>query len=114
MSQPQISGGSISTSGGTSHNGIDTTSASTASSVEPSDQSRLTSNEPPCLRSRVGKRRCPTRSTMVGVMNIATSSRHNNTITGVASTNTNSGANTVRSEPMPMRSSQPRKVCTIS
>ena len=108
MSQPQISGGRINTSGGTSHSGIDTTSATSASSVEPSDQSTLTISEPPCLRSMAGKRRLPTRSTMAGVINKATSSRHSTTIAGMANTSNSNGPKAARNAPMPTRSSQPK------
>jgi hypothetical protein len=45
VSQPQISGGSTSTSGGMSHSGMDSTSSTMASSVEPSDHSALAVKE---------------------------------------------------------------------
>lgn len=93
---------------------MEITRATTASKVEPSDHSTLTTSDPPCLRSRLGKRRWATSSTMAGVMNIATSNRHSSTISGVARTSTSSGANTVRREPRPSLSSQPRKACTRS
>ena len=83
----------MSTRGGTSHSGMDSTSTTTASSVEPSDHNTL--DDARSRRCRLapiaGKRRWPTRSTMAGVMNAATSSRHSSTMTGVASTSTIKG-----------------------
>ena len=56
MSQPQISGGSTSTSGGMNQSGMLTTSAISAAAVQPSDQTRLVQKPPP-------RRFCPAPAT---------------------------------------------------
>ena len=101
-----MSGGSTRISGGTNHRGMDTTRASKAMAVEPSDQPRLFRNEPPRLRASPGKRRSATSASRVGVMNVETSSSEPTTMSGVTAKMTMSGASTVLSWPMPTVSSQ--------
>ena len=100
--------------GGTSHSGRDTTSATAASSVEPSDQRMLIRMEPPFLRSSVAKRRSATMATSEGVMATATMIRDSSTMTGVTAKITISGARTASRLPSPMPCSQVAKLLNRS
>ena len=82
------------------------TSATAASTVEPSDQNKLATSEPPCLRSSPGKRRSATSATMAGVIRIATNSSATMTITGMLRNSKIVGASTTRRLPRPRPSSQ--------
>jgi hypothetical protein len=75
-----------------SHSGIDTTSATSARMVTPSERSTLPMKEAPFFCSSEGKRRSATSLVSAGAMKPATISRHATTMSGVAASTTTSGA----------------------
>ncbi|MOA29370.1 hypothetical protein D3C78_1503800 [compost metagenome] len=105
-------GGMSSTSGGTNHSGTETISAISAISVEPSDQARLASSEPPFLRSSCANRRSATRDTSAGVMHKATTSKDSTTMMGMATSTTSTGATAAEPKPTPLACNQPQTVCS--
>src|SRR4051812_32878886 len=88
-----MSGGRMSTNGGISQSGMETTSASSARTVRPIDRAALPRKEAPFFLSSAGKRRSATSRVKAGAMNAATMSNDTTTISGVAASTTTSGAN---------------------
>ena len=87
-----MSGGRINTSGGISHSGRLTMSAPTATNSEPADQPMDDASDAPRCRASCGKRRSATSRVSAGVSHSDTVVSAASTMTGVASTTTNSGA----------------------
>ena len=110
VSQPQIRGGSTSTSGGTIHIGTDTTMAAKANREDPSAHPALAKKEAPWRRASEGKRRSATRLTNAGVISSDTSSSVATTIKGVSTTISNKGASMLLVPPRPTASSQAQTV----
>src|SRR6185369_6618901 len=106
VSQPQISGGSTRTSGGTNQNGMLTTSATKAMAVQPSETPSPATKPAPWRRSRRGKRRAATSRTIAGVISSAATSSETTTNTGTASATTTSGATTLAQPAAPIERSQ--------
>ncbi|MNU95245.1 hypothetical protein D3C71_852540 [compost metagenome] len=100
----------MSTRGGTSHRGTDTTKAINASTVELTDQATLAMKEPPFLRSSTGKRRSATNATNAGVMRTATTSSETTTKAGATAKTTMRGATTEVTSPNPHPCSQFQKL----
>ena len=112
MSQPQINGGSTSTSGGTNHSGTLTTSAASAATVQQKDQPSACHQPQPCSRCSTGKRRAATVFTTAGVTSTATSSSVASTTSGTDSATTIIGAITARRRLAPILSSQSSMAAT--
>ncbi len=94
-------------SGGMSHSGTDTTSATSASKVDTSDHHRLASKEPPRLRSRLGNRFLATSKVSAGAIKSDTTISESTTMSGVTAKITISGASTAFRSPMPKLCIQP-------
>ncbi len=111
--QPQISGGSTSPSGGSSHSGRLSVSSNTATTETAIDHAAACQPEAPRRISRPGNRRLATSDTMAGVIRSATSSSDSITTMGTAKMTMIKGATMARRPSAPIDSSQ-RSTASLS